>query len=89
MSPIVNLQECGLRNSQTLSYLRKFVCSICANLKSMAKGTNTTKEMDNHNKFLQEHCEAQAFERKRAMVQREKSLRNPAQYMCLIIDGMN
>ena len=63
-------------------------CSICANLKSMAKGTKTTNEKNNHTKLLQEHHEAQELEQKSAMVHREKSLKSSTQYMCLTIDGM-
>ena len=64
-------------------------CSICANLKSMAKGAKTTKEKDINKKLLQDHREAQALERKNAMHHREKSLKKPEQYMCLMIDGMD
>ena len=41
-------------------------CSICTNLKSMAKGAKTTKENINK-KLLQDHREAQALERKKTM----------------------
>ena len=63
--------------------------SICANLKSMAKGETTTKEKDVNRKLLQDHREAQALERKKAMHHREKSSKKPEQYMCLMIDGMD
>ena len=55
----------------------------------MAKGAKTTKEKDDHKKVLQEHHKAQMLEQKRAMVHREKSLKNPEQYTCLTIDGMD
>ena len=69
--------------------VRMGYCSICANLKSMAKGAKTTKEKDIHKKALQDHREAQSLERKKSMHHREKSLKKPEQYMCLMIDGMD
>ena len=43
-------------------------------MKSMVKGAKTTKEKDINKKLLQEHWEAKALERKKAMHHREKSL---------------
>ena len=63
-------------------------CSICKNLKAWPKGAKTTKEDINKN-WLQDHHEAQALERNKAMYHRDKSLKNPKQYMCLMIDGMD
>ena len=64
-------------------------CSICANLKSLAKGAKTSIEKDMSKKLLQEHHEAQSLERKKVMHHREKCLKSPEQYMCLMIDGMD
>ena len=69
--------------------VRMGYCSICANLKSMTKGAKTTKEKEIHKNLLQAHREAQALERKKTMHHREKSLKKPEQYMCLMIDGMD
>ena len=49
------------------------VCSVCANLKSMAKHGRTDLEIKNFKTLLKEHWESQALER----------------YMWLIIDGMD
>ena len=69
--------------------VRMGYCSICANLKSLAKGAKTSKEKDMSKKLLQDHREAQSLERKKAMHHREKCLKMPEQYMCLMIDGMD
>ena len=64
-------------------------CSICANLKSMVKGAKTTKDKDIHKKSLQDHRDAQALEQRKSMHHKEKSLKKPEKYMCLMIDGMD
>ena len=69
--------------------VRMGVCSICANLKSMAKGAKTEVEKERFKLLLQEHRDGQALERKKAMHHREKSLKNPERFMCLMIDGMD
>ena len=69
--------------------VRMGYCSICANLKSLAKGAKTSMEKERSKKLLQEHREAQSLERKKAMHHREKCLKMPEQYMCLMIDGMD
>ena len=51
-------------------------CSICENLKSMAKGAKTTKEKDMNKKLLQDHREAQALEWRKVMHHRENSLKS-------------
>ena len=83
MSPIVSSQDCDPHNSLTLLYhqkLRMGYFSICA---------KTTKEKDIHKNLLEDHRQAQALERKKSMHHREKSLKKPEQYMCLMIDGMD
>ena len=64
-------------------------CSICANLKSLAKGEKTSMENDMSKMLLQEHREAQSLEQKKAMHHSKKCLKRPEQYMCLMIDGMD
>ena len=64
-------------------------CSICANLKSSTKVAKTTKEKDINKKLLQDHREAQALERKKAMHHKEKLLKNLEHYVCLMIHGMD
>ena len=55
--------------------VRMGYCSIFANLKSVCKGAKTMIEKELNKKFLQDHQDAQALERKRAMHHREKSIR--------------
>ena len=69
--------------------VRMGYCSICANLKTSTKGAKTAKEKDINKSLLQDHREAQALERKKAMHHREKSLKKPEHYLCLMIDGMD
>ena len=73
MSPIASSQDCG---SNKIYYCYYTSNSTHGNLKIMAKGAKTTKETMTK-KLLQDHREAQAFERKKAMHHREKSLKNP------------
>ena len=42
-------------------------CSICASLKSMAKGGKSDVEIRNYKNLLKEHRESQALERSKAM----------------------
>ena len=65
------------------------VCSVCANLKSMAKSGRTDVEIKKYKTLLKEHQESQALERSKAMHHRQKALQSPEQYMCLIIDAMD
>ena len=69
--------------------VRMGYCSICANLKSVCKGAKTVTEKELNKKLLQDHRDAQALERKKAMHHREKSINYPTNYMCLMIDGMD
>ena len=69
--------------------VRMGVCSICATLKSMAKGGISDEQIKNYNNLLREHRDSQAFERCKAMHHRQKSLQSPERYMCMIIDGMD
>ena len=64
-------------------------CSICANRKTLGKGAKTSKEKDMSKKLLQEHREAQSLESKKAMHHKEKCLKMPKQYMCLMIDDID
>ena len=63
-------------------------CSICENLKSSTKCAKTAKEKDINKSLLQDHREAQALERKKVMHHKEKSLKKPEHYLCLMIAGM-
>ena len=69
--------------------VRMGVCSICASLKSMAKGGKSDDEIKNYKNLLKEHRESQALERSKAMHHRRKALQSPERYMCMIIDGMD
>ena len=88
-SQFTRLWSSQFRNVVIPRKVRMGYCSICANLKSMTKGAKTTKEKDVNKQLLQDHREAQALERTKAMHHREKSLKKPEQYMCLMIDGMD
>ena len=67
--------------------VRMGVCSVCVNLKSMAKSGRTDVEIKNYKTLLKEHRESQALERSKAMHHRQKALQSSERYMCLIIDG--
>ena len=70
--------------------VRMGVCSVCANLKSMikaARGDDAKK--DRLKKILIDHRDSQAKERIKAMHHRDKALKCPGRYMCLMIDGMD
>ena len=69
--------------------VRMGVCSICASLKSMAKGGKSDVEIKNYKNLLKEHRESQALERTKAMHHRQKAFQSPEKYMCMIIDGMD
>ena len=69
--------------------VRMGVCSICATLKSMAKGGRSDEQIKNYKNLLREHRDSQALERSKAMHHRQKSLQSPERYMCMIIDGMD
>ena len=57
--------------------VRMGYCSICANLKSLAKGAKTSMEKDMSKKLLQEHREAQSLEQKKVIHHRENCLKRP------------
>ena len=88
-SQFTRLWRAWFRNVIIPRKVRMGYCSICANLKSLAKGAKSSMEKDMSKKLLQEHREAQSLERKKAMHHREKCLKSPEQYMCLMIDGMD
>ena len=70
--------------------VRMGVCAICANLKSMIKGAKSDDvKKDCYRRSLTEHRDSQAKERMKAMHHRNKSLKFPGRYMCLMIDGMD
>ena len=93
MSPTVSSQDCGYRSLVTLLYLEKYTWGIVQYVQTLSvwlKGAKTvTMEKDINKKLLQDHQEAQALERRRAMHHRDKSMNKPKQYMCLMIDGMD
>ena len=63
---------------------------VCANLKCMMKaasGDDAQKEY--YKKKLIEHHDSQAKERIEAMHHRDKALKCPGRYLCLMIDGMD
>jgi hypothetical protein len=62
------------------------LCTICANLKSTK--TNYAKK-DACQNILKEHRDSQDSEQMKAMHHRDKALRSPSCYMCLMIDGMD
>ena len=84
-SQFTRLWSTRLSNVGIPPKVRMGYCSICANLKSSTKGAKTTKEKD----INKDHREAQALERKKVMHHREKSLKKPEHYLCLMIDGMD
>ena len=65
------------------------VCSICASLKSMAKGGRSDEEIRNYKILLKEHRESQSLEQYKAMHHRQKALQSLERYICMIIDRMN
>ena len=70
--------------------VRMGVCALCANLKSMIKGAkNDIAQKECYKKSLTDHRDSQAKERKKAMHHRDKALKSPGRYMCLMIDGMD
>ncbi len=70
--------------------VRMGVCSICANLKSLIKGAKSDDaKKECYKRSLSEHRESQAKERMKAMHHRDKALKSPGRYMCLMIDGMD
>ena len=61
----VNSQDCGEHGLGMLLFRVKYAWGIarfCANLKSLAKGANSSMEKDMSKKLLQEHREAQSLE---------------------------
>ena len=70
--------------------VRMGVCALCANLKSMIKAVKIENvQKENYKRLLKEHRDVQAQERMKAMHHREKALKFPSRYMCLMIDGMD
>ena len=70
--------------------VRMGVCVVCANLKSMIKGAKSDdSQKDIFKRSLMEHRDSQAKERIKAMHHRDKALKFPGRYMCLMIDGMD
>ena len=69
--------------------VRMGVCSICASLKSMAKGGKWEEEIKNYNSLLREHHESQTYECSKPMHHRQKALQSLERHMCMIIDGMD
>ena len=65
------------------------VCSVCASLKSLAKGGKSDDEIQNYRNLLKAHHESQALERSKVMRHRQKVHQSPEKYMCIIIDGMD
>ena len=70
--------------------VRMGVCVVCANLKSMIKAARDDyAQKDSLKKILSDHRDSQAKERMKAMHHRDKALKSPGRYMCLMIDGMD
>ena len=65
------------------------VSSVCASLKSFAKGGKSDDEIQNYKNLLKVHRESQALERSKALCHRQKAHQSPEKYMCIIIDGMD
>ena len=66
------------------------VCALCANLRSMIKvARSNDSRKENYKRLLIEHRDSQAKERIKAMHHRDKALKSPGHYMCLMIDGMD
>ena len=69
--------------------VRMGVSSVCASLKSFAKGGKSDDEIQNYKNLLKVHRESQALERSKALCHRQKAHQSPEKYMCIIIDGMD
>ena len=70
--------------------VRMGVCAVCANLKSMIKATSVDDaQKEKYKAALTDHRNSQANERIKAMHHRDKALKSPGRYMCLMIDGMD
>ena len=69
--------------------VRMGVSSVCASLKSFAKGGKSDDEIQNYKNLLKDHCESQALERSKAMRHNQKAHQSLEKYMCIIIDGMD
>ncbi len=70
--------------------VRMGVCALCANVKSLIKATrNDDAQREKYKRILKEHRDGQAQERMKAMHHRDKALKCPGRYMCLMIDGMD
>ena len=65
------------------------ICSICASLKSIAKGGRSDEEIRNYKILLKEHRESQSLEQSKPMHHRQKALQSLERYICMIIDRMN
>ena len=66
------------------------VYSICASLKSMAKGGRSNDEIKHYKNLLKEHRESPTLEHSKAMHHRQKALQSPERYiLCMVIDGMD
>ena len=66
------------------------VCALCVNLKSMIKAVKTVNvQKENYKRILKEHRDVQAQEQMKVMHHREKALKFPSRYICLMIDGMD
>ena len=91
-SRIANSQVCGQLALQTLLYHGKYAwgnAQLVQIQRVWLRVPKSSKEKDLNKKLLHDHHEAQSLDQKKAMHHKEKSLKNPEQYMCLTIDGMD